>query len=110
MYALMTFEQFATHRRQLKGVIKFSKCETEFYAQVKNEDDFEDCRLLTRQELDEHLEESAVWNPDAEVDGDMAEDLSKLKKSELVSIAEELAIDLPSKTTKAQIIALIEEA
>ena len=106
LYALMSFEQFAEKRRFIKKHIKFSKCETEFYTEVVHEEDFEDCVLLDREELQEHLKASPVRNPDAQVE----EDISKLKKSELLAMAEELGIDLPAKTTKAQLIALIEES
>ena len=110
LYALMSFEQFASHRRKIRSVVKFSPCETEFYCRIKKEEDFEECTILDQNDLDQHLKSSPIWNPDAEQKDDFTEDLSGLKKSELVDIAEELGIDLPAKITKAGIIALIEEA
>lgn len=105
-YALIPMSEYGNVRQQLRHTILASKNEKEFLCRVDDDQELPNCEVLSAEEKDHYIAITREWGGEPEEDG---LDLLSMKKSELITLAEEWEVELPVKATKAQIIALLEE-
>lgn len=105
-YALIPKEEYPKVRQQLRHTILSSKNENEYLCRIDDDQELENCEVLTAEEKDHYIAITREWGGEPEEEG---LDLSSMKKAELIALAKEWEVELPTKVTKAEIIALLEE-
>jgi len=106
-FALIPMSEYGAVREKLRYTILASKDEKEFLCRIDDDQEFENCEVLSAEEKEHYLAVTREWGgePDEE-----EIDLSSMKKAELIALAEEWEVELPAKATKAELITLLEES
>ena len=104
-YALMDMDLYKRHRAKMLGVIQTSNDGTEFLVRIVRGESYSGADELDEQEAQAHKDTSEHWSGAAPAH---SEDFSEMTKKELEAAADSLGIDLPPKTKKAEILALLQ--
>jgi hypothetical protein len=104
-YALMNKVLYGRHRSKMVGVIQTSNDGEEFLVRIVRQESYDGATVMDENEAQAHKDTSEHWSGSAPDD---AEDLSSMTKKELEAVAEKLGIEIPPKSKKSSILALLQ--
>ena len=105
-FALIPVSEYGNVRQKLRHTILSSKNEKEFLCRIDDDQELENCEILTLEEKEHYVAITREWGGEPDED---EIDFSSMKKAELIALAKDWEVELPAKATKAEIIALLEE-
>ena len=105
-FALIPVSEYGNVRQKLRHTILSSKNEQEFLCRIDDDQELENCEILTSEEKDHYIAITREWGGEPEED---EVDFSSMKKAELIALAKDWVVEFPANATKAELIALLEE-